>query len=183
MSNELTAPSQRSRAALVRLVAVAVALLLISLLVVGNSRAAFTDTAEATGTWSAGEVKLTETADGVLFSADGLMPGDVVSEEVTVTYEGTADAVDVRLYGDGLVDDGLAAHLELTVEVDDTEVFRGTLAAFDATDFDAAADEWNDVPANGTREYDVTVTLDEETPNEAQLASASVSLVWEARSN
>jgi hypothetical protein len=187
--------SQRRRAVGVRLLAVVASLLLVSLLVINNSRAAFTDTTEpAQGSWSTSNVSITRDRGATLFAVTGMVPGDATTEDVLVTYDGTAPSVDIRLYGEGFSDpDGLADFLNLTVTADDggtpVAVFDGTLAEFqDGTegghlDFDTGADTWNDAGPNDERTYTITVELDEGATNDQEGQSASLSFVWEARSN
>lgn len=184
MSTILHHPDRREP--LVRAAAVVVPLLLVSLLVLGTSRAAFTGEASAEGAWDTATVALSNDApEGTVAftSSSGLVPGDVVSGEVTVTYDGSAASVDIRLYGDGLAaDDGLADELHLTIS-DGEAAYEGTLAEFAATD---ATDEllpWADAAPDDTRTYTIEVTLDADADNSVTDSSASVDLVWRATTN
>jgi hypothetical protein len=175
----------------VRLLAVVASLLLVSLLVITNSRAAFTGTTDpATGSWDTAGVTITQDAPGnVLFETEEMVPGDVVKKNTTVTYTGSADSVNVRLYGEKFTDsdnDLLAANLNLIIGTSDgaADVYDGTLAGFAAhTDFGNGADTWNTVAPGATRTYFFEVELDSGAPQTVQSKTASIEFVWEAQSN
>jgi hypothetical protein len=180
----------------VRLLAVVASLLLVSLLVMNNSRAAFTDTTDATtGTWSSSGVSITEESEGgTFFTADEMVPGDVVSESTEVTYVGTAASVDVRLYAkdDSLTGDADLAGL-LNLKIGTTpgadDVYGGTLAtlatfAAGVTDWETGDPTiWTDVPVGETKTYYFEVELDPGADDDVQNVDASLQFVWEARSN
>jgi hypothetical protein len=186
-----------SKATWARGLAIAGSLLLVSLMVIAGSRAAFTDTTENEGnTWEAAEVSITDDDDGAaLFETELMVPGDVVSNSITVTYNGNAESVDVRLYAEGYgsSDDGgtpaedFAENLNLKIgtAAGGSQVFSGTLADFAATeiDFDTSSDTWNDVAPETDRTYHFEVELDEDTSDDHQGGDAGVTFVWEAQSN
>jgi hypothetical protein len=173
-------PARRPRA--VQALALIVPLLLVSLLVLGNSRAAFTGETRTDAQWGTAEVVLSNDApSGLEFATGGaLVPGDVVSETVTVTYDGSAASVDVVLFGDDLVHDkNLANALTLTIS-SDGDTWTGTLAEFASNGTDLT---WSDVGPEEDRTYDIEVKLPTAAGDEVSGASASVAFVWEAATN
>lgn len=92
-------PEVRAGRTTARAVAIAVALFLVSLLVVNGSRAALEDVpSAAAGSFSTGSVRLTDDDRGrSLIEVDGLVPGDRALECIAVTYEGDADPVVIEL--------------------------------------------------------------------------------------
>ena len=154
-----TASMSRS-ARYARWLAVPVGLVVSALLIWQASYAAFTDTTDNSGnSWAAGTVTITDDDEGrAMFAATNLAPGSSGSEEITVTYEGTLDAL-VKVYGAGLevlaptgdgqslepvstTGDTLANHIELTIDgsAGDTfgagpvgRLYTGTLADFATT--------------------------------------------------
>jgi hypothetical protein len=172
-------------------------LLVVSLLVLSTSRAAFTGDTTTTGnSWTTGSVDLSDDqpTGTAMFTIDPMVPGDVVTNSITVTNESTVDSVDVRLYGEGLVrgtsltDPGveLAEHLDLTITVAGGPVFAGTLAEFAAnrTDFTTGADDWDDVVPQAQRTYDFVVTfVDGPGVDALENVTAEIDFVWEATSN
>lgn len=96
------------------------ALLLVSLLVMRVSSAAFTATTDTTGNWSSGSVALSDD-DGATASfsnASGMVPGDSDQACIIVTYDGDVATAGVKMYGStsfGSATD-LGDHLTLTIE-------------------------------------------------------------------
>jgi hypothetical protein len=178
----LTAPTDQ-RAPLLRVAALVVPLLLVSLLVLSNSRAAFTAETTTDGEWTTATVGLAHDPGGVEFSADGLVPGDVVTGAVTVEYTGSAESVDVAMYGANLEDpNGLASQLVLTItDPDEEAIYSGTLAQFVAEEESVLP--WPDASPGDERTYEIEVAFDDEAGNDYQGATASVDFVWEATSN
>lgn len=182
----LAQPGQRGRA--VRLAAVLFPLMLISLLVVTTSRAAFTAATQAQGSWSAATVEISQNRGATLFAVDDMLRGDVVQENVEVTYRGSAESVDVKLYGEGHADqNSLAQYLNLRIGATPGggEFYAGTLAHFASThtDVDSALGGWDDVSPDTTRDYHFEVELDASATVDQQESTASISFVWEAQSN
>lgn len=180
-----TCAAPTNRVTLVRMLAVLASLLLVSTFVLSNSRAAFTGETSAEGSWDTAEVTLDSDApDGVAFSTaeDGLLvPGDVITREVEVIYNGSAESVDVMLRADDLVQDkGLAEMLDLTIH-DGTNTYEGTLAELAALDGVLA---WPDVsPEDEPRTYEIKVEVNGDADNAYANGSASVDFTWHAESN
>ncbi|WP_152189015.1 hypothetical protein [Georgenia satyanarayanai] len=151
-----TASMSRS-ARYARWLAVPVGLVVSALLIWQASYAAFTDKTDNSGnSWSAGTVTITDDDEGrAMFAAANLAPGSGGSEEITVTYEGTLNAV-VKVYGAGLqvlaptgdgqslepvstTGDTLANHIELTIDGNEGGTFGagtiGTLYSGTLADF------------------------------------------------
>lgn len=170
-----------NRVTLVRMLAVLASLLLVSTFVLSNSRAAFSGSTSAQGSFSTADVTLgSDATNGVAFSAANLVPGDVVSGDVTVTYDGSAESVDVVLLADNLVDEtGLAEQLNLTIS-DGATTYTGTLANLVAS---AGELPWQGVASGGSRTYTITVELDPNADNTYANATASVDFIWHAESN
>jgi hypothetical protein len=186
-----SASSQRRRAVGVRLLAVVASLLLVSLLVINNSRAAFTDATDpATGDWSSAGVEITEASNGTtFFTASGLVPGDFDSASNVVTYVGSAASVDVRLYAGAVGGDAaLADELNLKIGTTEggTEVYSGTVSDFAATVIgweSAAPAIWQGVAPGQTRTYYFEVQLKPGAPDSVQDKTATLGFIWEAQSN
>lgn len=171
-----------SRVTLARMLAVVASLLLVSTFVLSNSRAAFTADTSAGGTWDTAEVALSSDAtDGVTFTADSnLVPGDVVSGQVQVTYDGSAESVDIALLADNLAQQqNLADVLNLTIS-DGTNTYTGTL-----TDLAASAGvlPWPGAASGETRTYTIDVEVDPTADNAYANGVASVDFIWHAESN
>ena len=96
-----------------------VSLVVVSVLVVTSSIAAFGDTTDNTGnSFSTGTVTLTDDDVGALFTVTNLIPGQSVQDCITVTYSGSiADPSAVRIYSGGYTDSGdLDTHLDITID-------------------------------------------------------------------
>lgn len=118
------------RAKLIRTGAVLASLLMISLLVMTGSRAAFTATTNnAANTWQAGTVALSDDDSGsMLFAAADMVTGDPLSNCIEVSFGGQSAGADVRLYSATAIPAGdLAENLNLTIQV-------GTGGSFQATE-------------------------------------------------
>jgi hypothetical protein len=171
-----------------RAVAIAVALLLVSLLVVNGSRAALEDVpSAAAGSFSAGSVQLTDDDRGrSLIEVEGLVPGDRAVECIAVTYEGDASSADVDLRAS--VGGELAPALGVLIEVGegagfgtctgfepDEQLFDGTLAGLGAAG-SILAFVATDSPQ--TASFRMTFTMDVATEDTS--GDASADFVWEA---
>ncbi len=155
-----------------RAIAVVVAMLLISFLVLSSSRAAFNATTSNDGNnlQTGGAISLTDNdLDAAMFaSVTGLLPGDTEVSCITVTYESAPDPGDVVLYMPTAPTGGtLADDLDLTIEIgtDATEsfddctafvpdpvggtLFSGTVSSFAVTHASAATGlvTWDPDPA------------------------------------
>jgi hypothetical protein len=182
-----------------RLGAVAVGLLVMSLLVVTGSRAAFTaSTANGSNTFTAGTVTLSDDDSGsVMFNLSDMKPGDTATKCVNVIYTGSL-AADVKLYGT-VGGTGLATYLATTVDVGTgatggastdctgftlgSTLHNDSLEAFGTahTDYASGVAGFTGATNPSTRSYRVTVTLQDN--NLAQGKSASVAFTWEAQNN
>ena len=109
--------NQRLISGTVRVVAFSAAMLLLTMLVVTRSQAAFTASTSNTGNgFTAGDLSLFDDDNGTaMFNATGMVPGATVTECITVTYDGDVTPAPVRLYGTGT--GALAQYLDLTIEV------------------------------------------------------------------
>ena len=183
--------------ALARIAAPIGALLLVGLLVIGTSRAAFFDTTQNTGnSFSTGTVAISDDDSGsAMFSASGLVPGDSVTECITVQYDGTEVPADVELYvGSGdLSGTGLDDYLDMTVELgtggsfgscagfSGSSVYTGTLDGFASahTGFASGTGSWSPAATSETRTYRFSFTLQDD--NAAQGLDATVTFTWEAQ--
>lgn len=172
-------------------------LLLISVLVVRTSDAAFSaTTANAGDQWTAGDVVLTDDdSDTAMFSVTNMKPTDTVTECITVTYSGSLDA-DVNLYGAITAGDGLDSYLDVTVRRGSggsfgdctgfssaETVYTGTLAGFAAAHTSYATGAGNWTPTGGGPDDDMTyqfeVTLQDN--NAAQGLTTTATFTWEAQ--
>ena len=178
----------------VRVVAFSAAMLLLTMLVVTRSQAAFTaSTSNPESGFTAAEVSLTDDdGDTALFNATGMVPGATVTRCITVTYGGDHTAAPVRLYGTSSGD--LAPYLDLVVDVGtggstascagftlDSNLWNGTLAGFSATHADWASGRaaWtaNAAPQSRTFRFRVTVQDDQD----AQGLDADAAFTWETQ--
>jgi len=180
---------------LIRFGVPAVALALVSLVVMVGSRAAFSDTtSNAANSWSAGTVTITDDDSGsAMFNASAMKPGDTVTECIVVTYSGSLVPADVSLYG-STGGSGLDAYLDMTVDIGTGGVFgdcigfslsstpfSGTLASFSAThtNFASGVLAWSPAATPQSRTYRFTLTLQDD--NAAQGLNATATFTWEAQ--
>lgn len=188
MQDMASSVQQRQRGMAVRVTAVLFSLMLISLLVMTNSRAAFTAATQTEGSWSSATVDISQNRGATLFDVNGMVPGDVVEETVEVTYTGSAASVDVNLYGEDHSDENsLSQHLNLKIGTSPGggEFYDGTLADFASshTDFDSGVNGWDDVAPSDTRVYYFEVEFDASATVAQEGSAASITFVWEAQSN
>jgi hypothetical protein len=182
-----------------------VGLVISGALVWQSTQAAFTATTENPGNnWTAGSVTLTDNDSGVaMFSVTGLTPGTKAPRCIEVTYGGTV-AADVRLYATGLAPasaaDNLGTLLSLKVDImapaaagtvdaactgfvlGEELTATSTLNALNTLTYVTGlkpTGSW--LPAaTQTRAFRFTHTLAD--TNDAQGDTATINLVWEARS-
>jgi hypothetical protein len=171
-----------------RAVAVAVALLLVSLLVVNGSRSALDDVPSvAAGSFSTGSVRLSDDDQGrSLIEVDGLVPGDEAVECIAVTYEG--DAVPAAVTMAARVDGSLGRSLGVQLEIGsggtfgDCTGFRSAGVLFTGTlDSMAEAGELDAfvAPASpATRSFRMTFTMQGDALDTA--GDATADFIWEA---
>ncbi len=188
-----------------QLAAALLSLLVVSFLVFRTSNAAFTDTTDNPGnSWAAGSVVLEDDDGGstAMFTATNMVPGDVITNCITVDYTGSSfDLTPVTLYGsstDG-APIGLADHLDVTI-TEGTAVSPGGFG--NCTSFAAGSVLATDValsslpsgygtgytgytPSSGDedRVYKIDVTLGTDTPDTAQNGDATATFTWEVRSD
>lgn len=176
--------------------------LLLGIVTLTVSRAAFFDTTENVGNYlNAGSVVLTDDdALAVMFEVDDMVPGQEAIHCIAVTYEGTiADPGPVVVYSGGYADTGvLADNLNLTIEEGTGGSFAdctgftgtaietgGTLADFDTahTDYATGAGTWDPAVTPETQVYQVTLELDENADNAVQGdAVTDLEFIWEVQS-
>lgn len=174
-----------------RMAAIAAAILLLTILAVTRSSAAFSattvNTANAFGT--SGTVVLTDDDGGsAMFTAPAMTPGTSVVECITVTYSGTLLNADIRMYGS--TTGGLDTYLDMTIETGtgDCTTFTSTGTIFNDTleNFGTTHTGWT----NGLAVYTATVnpqpqllrfTMDVQDVAAAQNNSTSAAFTWEAQ--
>lgn len=191
--------ARRRLAALGRAGTLIAAVLLVGLLVMGVSRAAFFDlTSNASNDFAAGTVVISDDDSGsAMFSVSDMTPGDSATECIKVTYDGSISPVDVVVYvspGD-LTGSGLDDYLDMTMErgissgggfgdctgFGSNLVCSGTLDGFASlyTDFGNGA-LWTNATTGDYSVYRFTLTLQDD--NAAQGLDAAVTFTWEAQS-
>lgn len=187
--------SRRER--ILQAVAPIAAFLLVGVLVVGGSRAAFSATTDDTGnTFSAGTVTLTDDDTGSsMFTASNMKPGSTVTKCIVVTYGGSIVPADVKLYGTA-AGTGLATYLTATVEIGTggsfssctgftatSTLYSGTLAGFASsyTNWASGLASWSPASTPDSRTFRFTMALPAGTGNAAQGLTATATFTWEAQ--
>ena len=135
-----SAPSRRRRSlntVAIQVSAAALSFILIALLVVTSSRAAFVAQNDNTSNQvTAASVDLSDNDSGTAMfnNVTGLMPGTNVDRCIDVTYTGSVDPTAVLLYVTGAPTGTLAPYLDLTVDLgnDTADPFR-TCTSFVST--------------------------------------------------
>lgn len=161
-----------------------------------TTSAAFSGTTENTGnSFDAATVVLTDDDGGAaMFAVADMIPGDVVSDCIEITYEGTTtDLSDLRVYGTSA--GNLVADLDLTISHDGagstcqatkpatvTSVYTGDLGSLGA-DFASGTSGFVPTAQNETVAYYFDIELDAATANSQQGESATADFTWEVRSN
>jgi hypothetical protein len=196
--------NQRSLAlTITRYGAIAAALLMVTVLTMGRSRAAFTAQASNDDNFfAAGTVVLTDNdADQAMFDLENMAPGDKVERCIVVTYEGTLFPAPVVLYGNVAGD--LAPHLALTVRAGTMTgdpapgscdgfsvptpagppLYGNTLAGFGSahSDWASGAAVWTAGSGDTGRALRFTVELPADADDAAQGESATADFVFETR--
>ena len=179
---------------------------LVSGMVLQVSSAAFSDTTENPGnSWAAGTVALSDSRTGsAMFAATNMVPGDSESQCIDVTYDGSVTPSEaIALHAEvtestDAVGNGLGDDLDVTVEMGPadtdcttsaagagTSIYTGTLAGFHAA-ADPLATGWTPDAADGaadiSRPFWFTITLGDDTPNDAQGDGATAAFTWSATS-
>jgi hypothetical protein len=194
--------SSSSRASMSRMATVLLAVMLVGLLTLSGSRAAFSDTtSNINNSLSTGTVTLIDDDTGLaMFSVTDMAPLDTVVECIEVEYAGSLAGLNpVVLYAgaNGGADTGLGTYLDLTIEAGtgatygDCSTFLGspilsggTVADFVAGNFDYAnsvATSWTPSGTGDTRAFRITVTLQDD--NAAQGLVGQPTFTWEVQSN
>lgn len=196
------AASMRDHTTLLRATALVAGALLLSVVTLTTSRAAFSDVTDNTGnSFAAGSVELVDDdSSTALFTVTGMAPGDSVVECITVTYQGSiTDPGPVMLYSGGYTgSQPLAAALQLTVaegtggEFGDCDGFVGsTLVEGETIDSLATAhasyatgvEGWTPSATPQSRTYRFTVQLAGDAADALQGTQVTAAaFVWEVRS-
>jgi hypothetical protein len=182
----------------VRLVATVGAFVLLSVLVLQASLAAFTaDTTSPESSWQAGELDLSlDHSATAMFATTGMLPGDEVANCIKVTYAGavSANLGPVKLHG--VTGGALAPDLNLTVEMgtaasgggfgtcegfapDGAALYTGTLAAWAHNDYSDGRETWTPTGSPSARVFRFTVELDPLTDDTQKGESGTAEFTWE----
>ena len=187
-----------------QLAAFALTFILVALLVVTSSRAAFVaQNDNLANTVTSASVDLTDNdAGSAMFtsaSSAGLMPGTDVTRCIEVTYDGNVDPLPVLLYATAAPTGDLAPYLNLTIDVaaanDDgfgtctnfgtsTNVFTGTLATFasaHASYAGGAATGWDPTGTGQARTFRFTISV--QNVSAAENKSTTFGFSWETRTS
>ena len=195
-------PRRRSLNGLaLQLAAVALSFILIALLVVTSSRAAFVaQNDNVTNQVTAAAVDLTDNDAGTAMFANvtGLMPGTDVDKCIDVTYTGTVDPTAVLLYANAAPTGTLAPYLNLTIDIgaDTADPFRtctgftpsanvytGTLSAFASShgSYAAGLSTWDPAGSPETRTFRFRVSVQDNAAAEGLTSTCGFS--WETRTS
>lgn len=201
MASDTTA-AEKTRANLLRIGAVVASLFLVSILIMNESRAAFTATTENTGNaFSAATIQLTDDdSDTALFNVSDMVPGDVRYGCITVTYTGGVDPAAVKVYSAAYTDTGggdLGAYLDLVIKQGvnagtcDATLTGGTaiqpasatIKSFaTVTDYASGVGTWDPSATGETQRYQFVVTLSTSTPDAQQGKGVTgVKFTWETQ--
>ena len=199
-----------NRATMVRIAAVLASFLMISVLVVTGSRAAFIDSTDnAANTFSsAAGVTLTDDDGGsTLFTVTGLTPGARVENCIQVTFAGASPNADIRMFAGASAPGTLVPVLDIEVTIGSGEAFSATelgggegdcstfvpgavlnplgdLSTFlGNTTFASAPVGWNtSTPQGNVQTYRIVVEMDATADNSyANQPSGEMTFVWEAQ--
>jgi hypothetical protein len=185
-----------------QLSAFALAFILIALLVVTSSRAAFVAQSDnATNQVSSAAIQLTDNDNGVAMfnNITGLVPGQVVDRCLDVTYTGTVDPTAVRLSVAGTPTGTLGTYLDLTIDyapdtadaygscasfpASPTTAYTGTLAAFAAahTGYANGVSTWDPAGSPETRTFRFRLSVQDNTA--AAGLTTTFGFSWETRTS
>lgn len=184
----------------IQLSAFALTFILIALLVVTSSRAAFVAQNDNTAnSVTSASITLTDNDTGAtMFNLSNLMPAAPERRCIDVTYTGSADPTAVLLYATAAPTGTLAPYLDLAVEVgaDLTPVFgdctgftpastiySGTLADFATTHgaYASGLSTWDPIGTGEVRTFRFTVTVQDVTA--AADKSSTFGFSWETRTS
>ena len=200
----MQAKTQNSRtAAVTRLGIIAMGFLLVGVLVLTASRAAFTATTNnSANSLDAATVTLTDDdSASAMFIVSNMVPGQQEVRCILVSYTGSvADPAGVKLYSGGYADSGnFADYLNVTIEEGTGGVFGdcssfafeatiesgGTVSGFDAarTNYATGAGVWDPATTPESKAYRFTLELDPATPDAEQGESVTgLTFTWEIQS-
>ncbi len=168
------------------------------------SYSAFTSTtSNPTSNWSSGTVALSDDdTNTALFTVTGLKPGATGSRCIAVTSDGSLASA-VKLYGtNASTTNGLSSSISLAVTqgtggsfgscagfaalASSPNLYSGSLAGFASasTDFATGLGNWAPTGTGAeTRTFQITYTLDANTPNTAQGGTAAIGFTWESQNS
>lgn len=182
------------RLSVVRLGSIGAALMVVVVLTVTRSHAAFAaSTANTANSVATGSVSLTDDDGGVaMFSVTGMTPVAPETRCLVVTYSGTISPADVQLFGS--TTGSLDTYLDTTIEVGtggtfsncagftpSSTIYSGTLADFSATHSDFASSVAAFTAASTPTSRTIRVTLDVQDTPAAQGLSSTVSFNFETQ--
>jgi hypothetical protein len=198
-----TAPSRRRSipGLAVQLSAMALTFVLIALLVVTSSRAAFVAQNEnVTNQVTAATIDLADndSSTAMFDTVTGLMPGTDQDRCIDVTYTGSVNPLPVLLYASAPPTGSLGQYLTLTIDIgNDTAapfrdctgftssatVYSGTLAAFAAAraDYATGLSTWDPAGGPETRTFRFRLSVQDVPAAEGQTATFGFS--WETRTS
>lgn len=176
------------------------AVTVVSFAILQVSSAAFSDTTDANGTWSAAEVQLSDNDwGGTVFTSSDMVPNATDQACIDVTYDGSV-ASNVKLYGSTTTSttDNLGKYLNVTIDEVDigtgtceapdtvTNIFNADLAV-NTGSFTETHTDWNTGLASAfapdaaaqVQTYRFTVTLADD--NNAQGQDTTATFAWEAQ--
>ena len=164
----------------IQLSAFALTFILIALLVVTSSRAAFVaQNDNTTNQVTSAAIALTDTDSGTAMfnGVTNLMPGAPVERCIDVTYTGTVDPTAVLLYANAAPTGTLTPYLNLTVQMgtDNTPVFG------DCAGFTSGATTWNPIGSPETRTFRFEISVQDVTA--AAGKSSTFGFSWETRTS
>jgi hypothetical protein len=189
----------------IQLLAFALTFILIALLVVTSSRAAFVaQNDNTTNQVTSAAIALTDTDSGTAMfdNVPNMVPGTTYERCIDVTYTGTVDPTAVMLYATGTPTGTLAPYLNLTIQIgaDTAAPFRdctgfvsagtvytgGTLSDFATTrtDFTNGVSTWDPTgpPSSPeTRTFRFALTVEDNTAAAAKTTTFGFS--WETRTS
>ncbi len=189
----------------IQLSAFALSFILVALLVVTSSRAAFVaQNDNTTNTVTAAAIDLGDNdSNGAMFNSTGLMPGTSVQKCIDVTYTGNIDPLLVKIYATAPPTGTLGTYLNLTIDVGDdttdafgscttfgggvngsTNVYTGTLAGFASDHPDYAngrSTTWDPTGTGQTKTFRFTVSV-QDNPSAEGLTS-TFGFSWETRTS
>ncbi len=186
----------------IQLSAFALTFILVAILVVTSSRAAFVaqnDNTTNQVTAAAIDLADNDSTTAMFPNVTGLMPGTTVYSCIDVTYTGSIDPLPVKLYASGAPSGTLAPYLDLPVEVgaDTADAFRtctnftptgpalytGTLSAFAAAHgtYAGGAATWNPSVTGETRTFRFGLTVQDDAA--AKGLNSTFGFSWETRTS